>query len=79
MYSKAALIFVGILGSMSAPAQNVVSPEVNSDRTVVFRLKAPKAQEVLLRCEGVSGSAMAKGDNGVWSLTTSPLEPDIYA
>lgn len=53
--------------------------EVRPDGRVTFRLKASGAKEVQLRCEGVRNSAMQKDDQGVWSFTTDPLEPDIYA
>jgi hypothetical protein len=36
----------------SASAQTLVSPEVHSDGRVTFRLRAPNAKEIVLRCEG---------------------------
>lgn len=60
-------------------AQPLVSPEVHSDGRVTFRLRAPDAKEVVLRCEGTKGGPMQKGEGGVWSITTEPLQPDIYA
>ncbi len=60
-------------------AQRLISPEVASDRRVTFRLRAPEAQQVQVHCEGVKNSKMEKDDQGVWSLTTESLEPDIYA
>jgi enterochelin esterase-like enzyme len=63
----------------SASAQVLVSPEVHADKRVTFRLRAPNAREVTLRCEGTKGGAMQKDAQGVWSLTTEPMEPDIYA
>jgi enterochelin esterase family protein len=71
-------LFVLLLLAAPAFAQQIVSPEVQPDGRVVFRLKAPGAKEVQLHCEGVSSSAMQKDDQGVWSFTTDPLEPDIY-
>ena len=61
-----------------------VSPEVHSDRTVTFRLFAPKASEVLLM--GSPGILeftkkplpLEKGDKGVWSLTIGPLPGGFY-
>jgi len=66
--------------SFAAPAfaQNLVSPEVHPDGRVTFRFGAPNAKAVALRCEGVPGGAMQKDDEGVWSITTGPLSPDIY-
>jgi enterochelin esterase-like enzyme len=57
----------------------VVSPEVLPDRRVTFRLVAPSAQQVTVT--GVPGGnvTMQKGDQGVWTgTTTAPLTPDIY-
>jgi enterochelin esterase family protein len=58
----------------------LVSPEVKADKTVTFRLRAPKATEVVLNGEWKGGGklAMAKDDQGVWSVTVGPLEPDLY-
>ncbi|QRX63279.1 hypothetical protein JS578_10435 [Dysgonomonadaceae bacterium zrk40] len=63
------------------------SPEVHEDRTVTFRLKAPLATEVILN-PGAIHTALGKGnepipftrgEDGIWSLTIGPLDPDIYA
>lgn len=59
-------------------AQPVVSPEVHSNGRVTFRLRAPRAQKVELHCEGVNVSEMQKDDQGIWSLTTDVMQPDIY-
>jgi enterochelin esterase family protein len=61
-----------------------VSPEIHADRTVTFRLFAPRASEVLLM--GSPGilevikepKPLQKGDKGVWSLTVGPLPPGFY-
>jgi enterochelin esterase family protein len=60
-------------------SQRIVSPDVQSDGRVTFHLKAPNAKEVQLQCEGVTEHKMQKDDQGVWSLTTEALTPDIYA
>ena len=62
------------------PAYSVslISPEVRADHSVTFRFRAPNAQEVKLALEGAEPQAMQKGDQGVWSVTTSPLTPDYY-
>ncbi|HWL17044.1 MAG TPA: alpha/beta hydrolase-fold protein [Opitutus sp.] len=60
-------------------ADPIVSPEVHSDRTVTFRFLAPKAEVVAL--QGVTfkePQPMQKNDDGVWSLTIGPLEPEFY-
>jgi enterochelin esterase family protein len=61
-----------------------VSPEVRPDRTVVFRLFAPKASEVVLMgspgiLEAIKEpKPLQKDDKGVWSTTVGPLEPGFY-
>jgi len=56
----------------------VISPDLHADRTVTFRLRAPYAQEVLFSREGTQRVAMQKDSQGIWSITTDPLEPDFY-
>ena len=56
----------------------VRSPEVHPDLRVTFRLRAPKATEVMLDREAGTRAAMTKGEDGVWTLTTEPLAPEIY-
>ena len=74
------LPFVLLLSvAATASAQTLVSPEVHPDGRVTFRLRAPNAKEVVLRCEDTKGGPMQKGEGGVWSITTEPLKPDIYA
>ena len=57
-----------------------VSPEIHSDRTVTFRLSAPKAADVTLNgsWEGARDIKMAKDDNGVWSATVGPLGAQLW-
>ena len=62
----------------SHPPQFVTSPQVNADRSVTFRFRDPNAQEVLLAREGTERVPMQKDADGVWSVTTAPLEPDFY-
>jgi enterochelin esterase-like enzyme len=66
--------------AVAAPvfAQNGPSPEVLSDGRITFRLKAPEAREVSVQCESLPKANMVKDDQGVWSFTTGPLEPDYY-
>jgi enterochelin esterase-like enzyme len=59
-------------------AARLVSPEVLSDNRVTFRFRDPNAQSVTLNLEGAKAVPMEKDDQGVWSLTTAPLEPDFY-
>ena len=67
-----------VLVSLSAFAQPIVSPEVQANGRVTFRLSAPNATNVQIQCEGIKKAAMQKDDHGVWSFTSEPLEPDFY-
>ena len=61
------------------PAGQIVSPVVGADRKVTFRLRAPNAKDVKVDGDWTTKPvAMAKDDKGVWSLTTEPLEPNLY-
>lgn len=61
-----------------------VSPEIYADRTVTFRIFAPKASEVVLM--GSPGilefikkpMPLERDDKGVWSLTVGPLPAGFY-
>jgi len=56
------------------------SPEIHPDRTVTFRLLAPKAAEVTLNGSWDSGTnlKMTKDEAGVWSTTIGPLSPQLW-
>ena len=59
----------------------VVSPQVNAERTVTLRLYAPKATEVRVTGEILNGAqpaAMTKGEDGIWSATMPAVPPDVY-
>ena len=56
-----------------------VSPEVNSDRTVTFRVRAPNATNVTVSSEWPGAKAMTKDANGNWSVTVGPLAPELYS
>ena len=61
-------------GASAAP--RLVSPEVRTDRTIVFRLRAPEASKVTLAFGG--SHAMTKDESGVWSATVGPVVPELY-
>lgn len=59
----------------------VTSPEVHADRTVTFRIHAPKADAVRLVGSDIpknTGTPMTRGDDGVWTVTLGPLDPGAY-
>ncbi len=55
----------------------VISPEVHPDRTVTFRVRAPKAGEVTVSGE-FGNKPLTNDGTGLWSVTLGPLEPDLY-
>lgn len=72
------LIAVAVPG-FAQQAPMIVSPEVQSDRRVTFRFRAPNAKTVALALEGAQQPLpMERDDQGVWSVTAGPLEPDYY-
>lgn len=57
----------------------IISPEVHADNTVTFRYRAPAAKNVKVDPQFMEGSAeMIKDENGIWSVTLGPIEPDMY-
>src|SRR4051812_16449141 len=82
---------VGPVSAQRAPApyyedtNNIpVSPEIHPDRTVTFRLFAPKASGVeLMGSPGIlevikKPMPLERGEKGVWSLTVGPLPAGFY-
>lgn len=72
--------------------QNIESAVINADNSVTFRFIAPDAKKVEVAGDfaekvadnpigGVVGTGllpMARDENGVWTLTTKPLESEFY-
>lgn len=65
--------------------QEIISPEINEDQSVTFRLKAPNASEVKLSGDWMPGEGwapgsetMTKDDKGIWTYTTEALDPELY-
>jgi len=55
------------------------STEIHADRTVTFRFSEPQAGKVELLLENRPARLpMQKGGDGMWSVTTEPLAPEIY-
>jgi enterochelin esterase family protein len=91
-YTHWSALIVGMLGFVAsptlAPAQpagprppQIVSPQVQKDGTVLFQLRAPKAQSVSLNSPDLGGlpapGEMTKNDEGVWSLTYGPVTEGV--
>jgi len=63
-------------GQESAPFD---SNEVHPDGTITFRYKDPAAGKVLLELSGQPKPLpMQKDSDGLWSVVSSPLSPELY-
>lgn len=65
---------------------NAVSPQVNDDGSVTFRLVAPGAGKVVVAGDFTAADGkdagrgeMTRGGNGVWEYTTPPLASELYS
>jgi len=68
-------------GGRGQAGPQVVSPQVNTDRTVTLRLLAPKADEVTVTGEILNGAqpkTMTRDTEGIWTAVLGPLPPDVY-
>jgi enterochelin esterase-like enzyme len=76
------LAFSALTGrAQISPSSAVVSPEVQADRRVTFRIFAPKASELSFFGDWMTpgtSEKMSKDSAGVWSITVGPLPPSIY-
>jgi enterochelin esterase-like enzyme len=77
MHAKLLLLSFYLALQSFAFGEPLISPEIRPDNSVTFRLKAPTATGVVVRCEGKVWP-MVKDTNGVWLVSTEPLDPDIY-
>ena len=80
-----ASIAIFMAAAAFAQQDTLVSPEVHADRTITFRLRAPKATEVAVAGEWTRPDGMpnapqklTKGADGVWSTTVGPVDANTY-
>jgi enterochelin esterase-like enzyme len=84
-------LFLGLIICSSYAQQDlfnenpIISPEINADQTVTFRIKAPDAEEVSITgsLDGENAFAnitydMQKENNGMWTFTTPVLPSEFY-
>lgn len=72
------LLLASVAVAQTTRPVTVVSPEVHPDRTVTFRIRAPKAAEVTLTGDWIvvgKEPHLVRDEQGVWSITVGPLEP----
>jgi enterochelin esterase-like enzyme len=58
--------------------QHPTGPTVNADGSITFHFPLPGAKNVLLDLEGADPQPMTQGADGVWTVTTAPLQPEYY-
>ena len=82
-----------LLSCVAAQAQqalwsraNVVSPQINDDGSVTFRLNAPQADKVAVAGDftakdgkDIGFGEMTRNEQGVWEFTTPPLRSELYS
>lgn len=57
----------------------ITSPQVHADKSITFRYFSRNVKTVTVRGEFLTTPlALAKDTGGVWSVTTLPVNPDIY-
>lgn len=62
-----------------ARQRSIQSPQVQADRRVTFRLRAPKAAEVIVTGQWPEGRAtMTKDANDVWTVTVGPIPAGVW-
>ncbi|MFV0555485.1 MAG: esterase [Mangrovibacterium sp.] len=98
---KLNLIICLLLASLGASAQQalwggaqIISPEVNNNKTVTFRLQAPEAKEVKVTgdflptekietpfgtSDAPGSAALTKNAEGVWEYTSEVLASELYS
>ena len=81
----AALVSVVAFGAFAAQelgarrgGPGITSPEVAADRRVTFRLRAPEAKKVTVSGDFGNDVDLRAGEDGVWSATIGPLDPEMY-
>ena len=69
----------GVYGQARQRQRTLVSPEVHADGRVTFLLRAPGVQKVTLAASFLDQARpLARDEEGLWSITVGPLDPDIY-
>jgi enterochelin esterase family protein len=56
-----------------------ISPEVDTDRMVTFRVRAQNATNVTVSGEWPGAKALTNDTRGNWSVTFGPLAPELYS
>jgi enterochelin esterase family protein len=71
------LLFIALTLAGALTEQAMAYPKINSDGTVEFTYRAPKAARITVSGDMGSAPLVARGD-GTWSATLGPLAPELY-
>ncbi|WP_213807768.1 esterase [Granulicella sp. dw_53] len=76
-----AVSLITVFLCLSLQAQTSIdSHQVNPDHTITFRYQDPNAKKVVVAFDGLPKPLpMAQDATGLWTATTPPLAPQIYA
>lgn len=77
MVTLVSLVCASVLG-VTLQSKSTLSPVVNPDKSITFRMVAPNAKKVSVGIEGNGNLDLTKRDDGVWEGTSKSLMPDIY-
>jgi enterochelin esterase-like enzyme len=70
---------MGVVSAQPPRGPFIVSPQVNSDKTVTFRYLSPQSKVVKLSGQFLKAPVdMSMDSVGIWSTTVGPVVPDIY-
>lgn len=87
-------VHIAVAQEVPKEPENIISPEVNADRTVTFRFFAPKADTVQVTSDflppvkmmsrfglvdGPGTINLTKDKNGLWSYISKPLDSELYS
>jgi len=74
-----ALVFACTCTAFAQRSAPVISPDIQDDHSVTFRLRAPKSQSVALRGQWEKEPAeMTKDAEGLWTLTVPNVPAGVW-
>lgn len=77
--ARLSLVLFALCVPLAAQQPLLKSHEVNADRSVTFRYYAPTAKTVTLELDyDHTKIPLTPGPDGVWTLTTGPLAPELH-
>ena len=82
----AAVPSISLAQPAAAPARGrgpqIISPQLDNERHITFRIQAPRAEKVRLAAGDIpgngSGAELTKGTNDIWEVTIGPIDPGAY-